>query len=167
VPPDDTRPPRWRLLLRQLADRVPRGDHSGPSTRDSAAGLGGERGAATVELAVLFPVFLLLVFGTVQAAEWYHVRSLCLAAATAGVDAGHTRGASDADARRAAAGYLAATGSGTADQPAISTAGSTPASVRVEVSAAVPRIIPLPGLSMRVTQSAQAPREAFSVGTNP
>ena len=30
---------------------------------------------------MLFPAFLLLLFGGVQAAEWYHVRSLCLAAA--------------------------------------------------------------------------------------
>jgi len=120
------------------------------------------RGSATVELAVLFPAFLVLVFGGVQAAQWYHVRSLCLAAADAGVHTGRTAGASDADASRAAAGFLARAGAGTAGEPIVSTAGSTPVLVRVEVTAAVPRVLPLPGLSMRVTQSAQAARERFT-----
>jgi Flp pilus assembly protein TadG len=116
-----------------------------------------------VELAVLFPAFLVLVFGGVQAAQWYHVRSLCLAAADAGVQTGRKAGASDADARRAAAGFLARAGAGTAGEPAVSTGGGTPVQVRVEVSASVPRVLPVPGLSMRVTQSAQAARERFTV----
>ena len=114
---------------------------------------------------MLFPAFLVLVFGGVQAAEWYHVRSLCLAAADAGVQAGRTTGATDADARQAAAGFFTRAGGGTADASAVSTAGSSPALVRVEVSASVPRVLPLPGLSMRVTQAAQSAREVFTVDT--
>jgi Flp pilus assembly protein TadG len=164
--------PRFRPLRVFVRSRIPRGDRSGPSTRDTGTGTGsglgwGERGAATVELAVLFPVFLLLIFGGVQAAEWYYVRSLCLAAAQAGVHTGHARGATDADARQAAADYLTRTGASTAANAAVSTAGSTPTAVRVEVSADVPRVIPLPGLSIRVTQSARVPREIFSTGTAP
>ena len=121
-----------------------------------------DRGSATVELAVLFPAFLALVFGGVQAAEWYHVRSLCLAAADSGVQTGRKTGATDADARQAAAGFLTRAGGGTADAPAVSTAGSSPALVRVEVSASVPRVLPLPGLSMRVTQSSRSAREVFT-----
>ena len=116
---------------------------------------------------MLFPAFLLLVFGGVQAAEWYHVRSLCLAAADAGVRAGRTTGAGDADAERAAAGFLARAGAGTATDPAVSTAGSSAAVLRVEVAASVPRVVPLPGLSMRVTQSSRAAREIFSTGGPP
>ena len=136
---------------------------SSVSSSELSRGQGGQRGSATVELAVLFPTFLVLVFGGVQAAQWYHVRSLCLAAADTGVQTGRKVGASDADARRAAAGFLVRAGAGTASEPAVSTTGSTPAQVRVEVSASVPRVIPLPGLSMRVTQSAQATRERFTV----
>lgn len=112
---------------------------------------------------MLFPAFLALVFGGVQAAQWYHVRSLCLAAADAGVQTGRKAGATESDASRAAAGFLTRAGAGTADDPAVSTAGSTPVQLRVEVSASVPRVLPLPGLSMRVTQSAQASRERFTV----
>lgn len=127
----------------------------------------GERGSATVELAVLFPAFLLLVFGGVQAAEWYHVRSLCLAAADAGVQTGRTTGAGDADAARAAAEFLARAGGGTATDPAVSTTGSSAAVLRVEVTASVPRVVPLPGLEMRVTQSSRATREVFTTAGSP
>lgn len=131
--------------------------------RPTARGwLGGQRGSTTVELAVLFPAFLALVFGGVQAAQWYHVRSLCLAAADAGVQAGRKADAGEPDASRAAAGFLARAGSA-AEDPTVSTAGSTPAQMRVEVSASVPRVLPLPGLSMRITQSALAARERFTV----
>jgi Flp pilus assembly protein TadG len=117
-----------------------------------------------VELAVLFPGFLALVFGGVQAAEWYHVRSLCLAAADAGVQAGRATGGTEAGARQAAAGFLTRAGTGTATDPDITTAGSSPTVLRVEVRASVPRVVPLPGLSMRVTQSAQSSREVFTTG---
>lgn len=120
-----------------------------------------------MELAVLFPAFLLLVFGGVQAAEWYHVRNLCLAAADAGVQAGRTTGASDADANRAAAEFLGRAGGGTATDPAVSTAGSSAAILRVEVTASVPRVLPLPGLSMRVTQSSRATWEVFTTPGKP
>lgn len=111
---------------------------------------------------MLFPAFLALVFGGVQAAEWYHVRSLCLAAADAGVQSGRATGASDADARQAAARFLTRAGGTAAADPVVSTEGSSPAFVRVEVSASVPRVLPLPGLSMRVAQSAQSAREVFT-----
>jgi Flp pilus assembly protein TadG len=120
-----------------------------------------------VELAVLFPAFLLLVFGGVQAAEWYHVRNLCLAAADAGLQAGRTAGAGDADAAQAASEFLARAGGGTATDPAVSTAGSSAAVLRVEVTASVPRVVPLPGLSMRVTQSSRATREIFTTAGPP
>lgn len=112
---------------------------------------------------MLFPAFLTLVFAGVQAAQWYHVRSLCLAAADAGVQAGRKAGAGETDAGRAASEFLARAGGGTAEDPTVSTAGSTVTQMRVEVSASVPRVLPLPGLSMRVTQSARAARERFTV----
>ena len=121
-----------------------------------------QRGSATVELAVLFPAFVVLVFGGVQAAEWYYVRSLCLAAADTGVQVGRTIGAGDADAQQAAAEFVARAGGGTAGDPAVSTAGSSATVLRVEVTASVPRVVPLPGLSMRVTQSSRAAREVFT-----
>jgi hypothetical protein len=116
-----------------------------------------------VEIAVLFPAFLALVFTGVQAAEWYHARSLCLAAADAGVRAGRPAAAGPGQARAAALGFLARVGGSTVAGPAVSTAGSTTRLVRVQVSATAPRVLPIPGLSLRVTQTAQAGKETFSV----
>jgi Flp pilus assembly protein TadG len=118
-----------------------------------------DRGSVTVELAVLFPSLLGIVFGTVQAAEWYHVRSVCLAAAEVGVDSGRTSGARP-DAAAAASGRFLGEVGLDAD---VSTAGTTATVVRVEVQATVPRVIPLPGLRLRVSQYAVAPREVFTV----
>ncbi|RIQ33603.1 TadE/TadG family type IV pilus assembly protein [Jiangella rhizosphaerae] len=44
-----------------------------------------ERGAATLELVVLFPVVLLITFGVIEGALWYHARNVALAAAEEGV----------------------------------------------------------------------------------
>jgi Flp pilus assembly protein TadG len=114
----------------------------------------------TVELAVLFPSLLGIVFGTAQAAEWYHVRSVCLAAAEVGVDSGRTSGASTDAAAEASGRFLGEVGVD-AD---VSTAGTTAGTMRVEVSARVPRVIPLPGLRLTVSQHAAAPREVFTAG---
>jgi len=46
---------------------------------------GVERGAATLELVVIFPVVLLITFGVIEAALWYHARNVALAAAEEGV----------------------------------------------------------------------------------
>lgn len=124
-------------------------------------GGGRDRGAVVVEWAVLFPAFLVLLFAGIQAAEWYYTRSLCLAAADAGVRVGRQTGSSDAAAQTAAAGFLSRIGS-TASGSSVSTAGSTTTVIRVEVTARAPRVLPIPGLSLTVTQSAQARREVFT-----
>lgn len=46
---------------------------------------GRERGAATLELVVIFPVVLLITFGVIETALWYHARNVALAAAEEGV----------------------------------------------------------------------------------
>lgn len=116
----------------------------------------------TVEVAVLFPAFLLLVFGGVQAAVWYHARSLCLAAADAGARAARPTTATPAAGRTAAEAFLGHASGGLSDVT-VSTSGSTPAMVRVQVSGTVPRVLPIPGLTLRVSQSAAMPREVWTV----
>lgn len=54
-----------------------------------------ERGSTTLELVVLFPVVLLLIFGVIQGALFFHGRASLLAAAEQGVRAGRSDGASD------------------------------------------------------------------------
>jgi TadE-like protein len=121
-----------------------------------------ERGSATVEAAVVFPAFLALIFTGVQAAEWYHVRSMCLAAADAGVRAARQAGAEPGVGPEAATRFPTRA-AGAATDIAVSAANSTPTTVHVQVTATVPRVLPIPGLSLRVSQSAQSAKEVFTV----
>src|SRR5674476_213715 len=52
-----------------------------------------ERGAVALEFAIVFPLVLVLTFGGVQVAFWFQARSMCQAAAQAGVRAGRVLGA--------------------------------------------------------------------------
>lgn len=57
------------------------------STSGSQRRRGGlpERGAATLELVIVFPMVLLITFGVIEGALWYHARNVALAAAEEGV----------------------------------------------------------------------------------
>lgn len=117
-----------------------------------------DRGSVTVELAVLFPLFLIVVLTGVQAAVWWHARSVALAAATAGVNAARVLGGTDADGRRAATEVATQAGDGVLTNPQID-AGGDQARVRVAVTGTAPRVLPIPGLDFDVSQIATAPRE--------
>ena len=119
-----------------------------------------DSGAATLELVVLAPVVILLTFAIVQAAVTGHARSLALAAAQAGVDAGRSaRAAPGAGPARAQASLTHA--GDTLRDTQVSDAGTTPDTVRVTVTAVALSVIPgLPGTTVRAT--ARAPRERFT-----
>jgi len=52
--------------------------------RAPGSGTSRERGSATVEAAIVFPVVLLLIFGIIQGALWFHARHIALGAAQEG-----------------------------------------------------------------------------------
>ncbi len=118
----------------------------------------GERGSVSLELAVVFPVVLLLIFGTVQAALYFHARNVALAAAEEGLrDARVENGSDSAGVRRAEAFLVDAGGSRvllgfsvTADR------GATEATVTVQGTS--PSVLPGIG-GFAVAQSATGPRE--------
>mgnify|MGYP000483430460 CR=1 FL=1 len=157
---------------RQSARRAPgfRRTRALPAARDAAAdnrGAGGgrcaERGAATLELVVLFPVLLLIIFGVIQGALYYHGRNVALAAAEQGVRAGRTVGAVDpaAVAAQQARQFLADTGeldnlTGLVIVPTVS--GDR---VRVTVTARTVSLLPgVPG--PQVSQTASGSLERFT-----
>ena len=119
-------------------------------------------GSATLEVAILGPALLALIFSVVQAGLWFYARSLALAAANEGVTAGRAYqappGAGPARARTFIADHagdslLAAT---------VSDSGSDATMVRIQVSGRALSV--LAGFSgLTVTQSAQAPRERFTI----
>lgn len=119
--------------------------------------LSGERGAASVELAVTFPVVLLMVMTLIQAALWFYARSVALGAAQEGAREGRVQPASTARAQSAAEGFLDQTAEDLLTGRDVTVAGS-PSSIEVTVTGT--SISLFPGLSgWAVTQSAVGPVE--------
>jgi Flp pilus assembly protein TadG len=122
-----------------------------------------ERGAATLELVVLFPVLMLIIFGVIQGALYYHGRNVALAAAEQGVRAGRTDGAGDpaAVAAQQARQFLADTGELDNLTGLVITPTVVGDRVRVTVTARTVSLLPgVPG--PRVSQAASGSLERFN-----
>jgi len=128
--------------------------------------LRGDDGSTTVEMAVLFPVLLILLMTIVQAGMWWHARNLALAAAQAGVQVARTTTGTAQSAEAAAVSYLARAGGSATTETAVHASVSVE-TARVEVSATAPRVLPVPGLEIRVDQAAEARREVFTTPGGP
>jgi Flp pilus assembly protein TadG len=117
----------------------------------------GTRGSATVEIAVLAPVLLLVVFTIIQVGLWSYARSLALGAAQQGVAAGRAYGAPAEAGRIRAEQFLAATAGDSLLGSAV-LARATPGTLRIEVTGRAQSVIPgVPGLPVR--QHAEGPME--------
>lgn len=129
---------------------------------DRRPGSQSERGSASLEIAILGPALLLLIFAVIQAGLWFYARNLALAAAQEGVDA--ARGyqtSSNAGVTRAQA-FLQRVAGDSLQASTVSAAGSTPTTVRIEVRGRCLSVWPgVPGWP--VHQSAVGPVERFTV----
>jgi Flp pilus assembly protein TadG len=119
-----------------------------------------QRGVATIEMAVLFPVTLFIVFAIVQFGVWYHASDVAKAAAQEGVRAARVEGGS------------AQAGVDRANQVLDENARSIISGrqvvpfrdqnmARVEVTGNCVRVVPIPGLSLPVHAVAESPVERF------
>lgn len=120
-----------------------------------------ERGSASLEIAILGPALLLAIFAVVQASLWFYARSLALAAAQEGVDAGRRYQApSDAGVTRAQ-DFLRRAAGDSLRSTSVTAEGSTATSIRIEVRGRSLSVLPgVPGIP--VEQSAQGPVERFT-----
>lgn len=121
---------------------------------------GRDGGSFSLELAVLFPVFLLLILVIVQAALYFFARSVASSAAQQGADTARLQGNTPSQGAAAAAGFVTGQGGGILDHLAVDTTGSTPTRIHLTVSGQALTIVP--GLSLTVRQSATAPRERYT-----
>ena len=152
--PDRSATPPRRRPVRPAPGRA---GHVGP----------GDRGAATLELVVLFPVLLLLIFGVIQGALFFHGRNVALAAAEQGVRAGRVDGQGDpaAVAAQQARQFLAETGELDNLTELVVTPTVTGEQVRVTVTARTVSLLPgVPGPQVR--QSAAGSLEVFTTGAD-
>lgn len=120
-----------------------------------------ERGSATLEITVLFPVVLVATFALVQGALYYHARDVALAAAGDGLTAARARTGSGEEGRRVALAFLDRAGGSDVLAGAQVTAarGGTLATVTV-TGHAISLVPGLPGWS--ISQTASGPVERFT-----
>jgi Flp pilus assembly protein TadG len=119
-----------------------------------------DRGSVSLELAIAFPVVLLLVTALMQYGLWFFARTVALAAAQEGVTAARVLDAVPADGVERAARYIEDNGADTLMSPTVVATSPTAGIVVVEVSGRSLSVVP--GMTLMVTQSAQGPVESFT-----
>ncbi|GAB2711522.1 TadE family protein [Kitasatospora kifunensis] len=131
------RPPR---LLSQVRARLARA--------------GGDRGALSLELAIVFPLVMTTIFAAITVGLWYHARDVALSAAQRGVETARVQGAGLGQGLSVTRDFLDRAGGSIS---ARTVSGSDGATVRIEVTGRVDTWIP--GLSLPIDQHAAASRE--------
>ena len=116
-------------------------------------------GALTLSYVVVLPVVFLFLMSVIQASFWFLARDAALAAARQGADAARAVGASLGSGQSIALGFARQAGSGYLMSPAAIVRQSNAATVSVTVSGRVPSFVP--GLTVRVSETVQAPVEEF------
>ncbi|MER5450571.1 TadE/TadG family type IV pilus assembly protein [Streptomyces sp. NPDC002766] len=120
-----------------------------------------DRGDASVQMAIIFPLVLLAALAVVQASLWYYARQIALTAAREGATAARAYQASPDDGAAQARAVLGRTAGDSLSGYSVS-AGSDGQRVRVQVSGTALSMIP--GLSgLHITQSASGPVERWTV----
>lgn len=122
--------------------------------------------AATLELVVLAPVMLAMIFTLIQGAWYLHARNVAMAAAEQGVRAARALGSTDGAGTAAAEAFITqAGGDKVLPGSSVSTDGSA-REVTVTVTGSSIQLVPgLPGFPVR--QTATGPRERFTTAVNP
>lgn len=125
-----------------------------------------DNGSITLEVAILGPALLALIFAVVQAGLWFYARSLALAAANEGVTAGRAYQAPAGAGVARAQTFIADHAGDSLLDAAVSDGGSDAATVRIRVTGrALSVLVGFDGLT--ITQSAEAPRERFTTEVAP
>jgi len=120
-----------------------------------------ERGTVAVELAIVAPALMLLVLGVLQFGLWYHARNVVQ---TAALEGARIAAAEDgtAEAGRARALEVLQTGLGQAAEGEGATASIGQEAARVEVTAELRGLLPIPGLrTFELSSEATVFRERF------
>ncbi|OZV80242.1 pilus assembly protein TadE [Micromonospora echinospora] len=124
---------------------------------------GADRGANPVELAVVMPAILLLLFGSIQVAAWFLARSTAMHAAQSGVNAQRVHQAPAGAGVERGNAFLAAAGDWLA-KPELSCA-STATEVTCTVTGKSISVVP--GVHLTVSQTAHGTVERWTTAGNP
>jgi Flp pilus assembly protein TadG len=125
-----------------------------------------DRGSSSVEVAILFPIIVVLLFAGPQLAMWYFARQAAEAAAAAAARAATVLGALPGAGPTAGDDYLAKLSSGTITGYRVWETDDTPTTVTIHVHADVPNAIPLP-FSSSVDVTITRGKERFTTPDSP
>jgi Flp pilus assembly protein TadG len=123
------------------------------------ASVPGDRGGAVIELAILFPAIILVVFGAVQIAVYYTARTLALTAAQAAVSAERQHDAEPGDGQEHAQEFLAQAGDWLTNAE-VSDPVYTGGQVGYVVTGTAITLVP--GITWEIQQTAHGTREEFT-----
>jgi hypothetical protein len=118
----------------------------------------GERGVAATELTLAMPVVLILIMLVFQAGLYYHAANVATAAAQDGLRAAQVAEGSPGAGDQRAREILGRSAGRLLDDVDV-TVSPDARRVRVQVSGSVASVVP--GLNLRVTRTAEGPREQF------
>jgi hypothetical protein len=118
-----------------------------------------DRGGAVVELAILWPVIVLVIFGAVQVTTYFTARTVALSAAQVGVATERRYDAVPGSGRDRAEEFLAGAGDWLAD-PEVDPPVRTDEEVLVTVHGRALSVVP--GVSWEIRQSARGTIERFT-----
>ena len=122
----------------------------------------GERGSASMQVVILLPLLFSIMFLGLQAALFYHARTVAIAAAQEGARAAGSETGSAEEGIAAAAAFIAAAGGADVIEGASVSGSRSAATATVTVRGTSLSV--LPGWSPRVTQSATMPVERLTTG---
>ncbi|MFT4261946.1 MAG: pilus assembly protein [Nocardioides sp.] len=120
----------------------------------------GERGAVSIEMVILLPALFAVMFLGMQAALFYHARTVAIAAAQEGAKVAGGENGKDSDGATAASSFVADAGGDDVLAGASATADRTATTVTVTVTGHSLSVIP--GWSPTIVQSATLPVERLT-----
>jgi hypothetical protein len=118
-----------------------------------------DRGGSVVELAILWPAILLVIFGAVQVTTYFTARTVALSAAQVGVATERRYDATPGSGQDRAEEFLAGAGDWLAD-PQVDEPVRTDEQVLVTVHGRALSVVP--GVSWEIRQSARGTIERFT-----
>lgn len=119
-----------------------------------------ERGSVSIELVILLPVLFAVMFLGVQAALFYHARTVAIAAAQEGAKAAGGENGKEADGVSAASSFIVEAGGDDVLSGASASADRTATTVTVTVRGHSLSVIP--GWNPVIVQSASLPVERLT-----
>jgi Flp pilus assembly protein TadG len=134
-----------------------------PARSSSRSRQGDERGSASIQLVILLPALFAVLFVGMQAALYYHARTVAIAAAQEGARAAGAEHGHEADGVQAANHFIDEAGGHDVLPGASASATRTATQATVTVSGFSLSVIP--GWDVRITQSATVPVERLTAPT--